>query len=137
MQNVFEAVSQPTPKPDAPSVRAMKVAADIEQHAVLTMRTHIQQLNNGMLAFWQNPAATPQQIAEALGTKAAAIFAEHSAAVAALVARHPFLTLVPADEVKDGGAHQLIVPPAWAEITPEVVDGQPTGRVVIAEKQAQ
>jgi hypothetical protein len=136
MQNPFQAIAKPTPKSEAPSAIAARIATSIEQHALLTFRTHVQQLNNGMLAFWRNQEATPQQIAAALDTKASALFAEHAAAAAALVARHPYLVLVPVDQMAEDGAHQVLIPPAWAEIVPEIDEksGQPTGRVTIAEK---
>ena len=53
------------------------IARQIKQQARMTYQQLLQVFNNGARQFWQNPNATPADIAAALGTDAVEVFQLH------------------------------------------------------------
>lgn len=69
---------------DTPDM-ATRVANQLKQNARNTFRNLVATYTSGAKAFWQNPAATPAQIADALGTDGVELFQLH-AKIGALLA---------------------------------------------------
>lgn len=62
-----------TPPPPSPE----QIAAQVRMQAKMTYDLLMNAFSRGASQFWQNPDATPAQIAAALGTDAAEAFALH------------------------------------------------------------
>lgn len=69
-------------------------------------------------AFWNHPTITPQQMADAWGIEALAMFTKSAATKAYLLTVDPDCL-----EVEYQTTPQTV--------TPEIVDGQPTGRMIV------
>lgn len=65
--------NQNTPEIDP----AVRIANQIKQQARMTFQQLVQAFNQGAQSFWNNPRATPAQIAAALGTDAKEVFQLH------------------------------------------------------------
>lgn len=68
---------------------AEQIAAEIKQNARQTFNALLQVYDNGAKFFWQNPHATPQDIAAALGTDAVEVFQLHGKIGALLASIKP------------------------------------------------
>lgn len=64
-------------QPAQPVQPAERAAKQIKQQAKMTYQQLLQVFNNGARQFWQNPQATPTEIAAALGTDAVEVFQLH------------------------------------------------------------
>lgn len=57
---------------------AMRQANQIKQNVRLTFQNMLTSFNNGSRQFWNNPQASPSEIAAALGTDAKEVFELHA-----------------------------------------------------------
>lgn len=62
-------------RPEVPS--SVRVAKSLTHQAKSTYDNLVNMFNDGAMRFWQNPNATPQEIATALGTDAREVFELH------------------------------------------------------------
>jgi hypothetical protein len=76
-------------QPVSPIPSAERVAKQIKQQAKITYQQLLQVFNNGARQFWQNPQATPAEIAAALGTDAVEVFQLHGKIGALLATINP------------------------------------------------
>ena len=66
------------PLPNEPITNAQRIANSLKQQARNAFRSLVGVYTTGSKSFWQNPAATPQEIAAALGTDGAELFQLHA-----------------------------------------------------------
>ena len=86
-------------QPAQPVPPAEGVARQIKQQAKTTYQQLLQVFNNGARQFWQNPRATPAEIAAALGTDAVEVFQLHGKIGALLASINPAAIAVGASVV--------------------------------------
>lgn len=67
------------PTPGAPTPAPEQLANQLRQNCRATFAHLVSSFNENARLFWQSPAATPSQIADALGADAAEMFALHAA----------------------------------------------------------
>lgn len=111
------------PKEKSPSEIVAERIAILKQHRAAAAVQHLQALNAGFDMVWGGQGGiTAKQMIEGMGTDAVRAFKEHKEGVEYLASHDPrFLNLVK-------------LPPDWAVLTNEVVDGVETGRVILTEK---
>lgn len=105
------------PVPQAPKPTHAMVAADnIKRQARDTFQSMTKAFNSGARLFWANSLATPQQIAEALGTDAKEVFELHGKLGALIASVKPESIAVGAAVVgqfqyNEDGSVTVVTPP--------------------------
>ena len=118
---VFKPQNEKQPTPDEV---AQKVADEILLGAQQNLAQFVVNANQLMQKLWANqlPNITASMIAEKLGLKGVALFSAHANISDAIIKEDPDLA-------------EFVIPvPEWAKIEYELVDGVPTGRVIISKK---
>lgn len=90
--------------PTLPVSEAQKIATKLKQDAYSNFQRLVSSYENGLYMFWRHPRATPQEIAEALGTSAVEVFTLHA------ITRQIILTAKPdqvLSSVDDFGTYQV------------------------------
>lgn len=107
-----------------PKVRSKQIADHVLQRSLEATARYIDEMNILMATVWNNqePNITAASIVEGMGDKAKDLFVGHAAVSACLIGQTPSLASV------------ITAPPDWANIEFEVVDGVPTGNVIITQK---
>lgn len=83
---------------------AVRIANELRRDAKVNFDRMVATHEAGLRKFWANPAATPAQIAEALGTDAAEVFALHGTLAAVIRQVKPNQAL---SRVDDFGEYEL------------------------------
>lgn len=118
---------------------AAVVASEIKSRAVATYNHLLAVFSTGATMFWRNPAATPAEIAAALGPQGVEVFKLHGEIGRLLAAIDPTAVAEAASVVGEfaynGDGTVTVMEPPVPEPTPEPVEPEPTPEPVEPEPE--